>query len=188
MSEREHRGANNVESLRIHSRTWSAIDVQALEIRCTPGKAWHNLSSNKATLGIVLEQHGGQVEPRLKLDQPLKDKRWSLQHIDFIPAGMPLWGYSESIRGVRSVRISFGAALPDFLDQEGWNATHFDTPNLMIVDERITRLGELLARECKAGDDLGQLYAESLLTALAIASSPTHIRREPNDLKGRLSP
>jgi hypothetical protein len=138
--------------------------VHALNIAMAPGKGWSDLSSDKASLSIVLDTIGGRVEPRLKLDQPLV--KGDLIHgcMSFVPAGMTLWGCTEGAPRVREARLDFDfSALSQKLGED-LDHLKTQTPLLLFRDERIKRLGALLAAEIdrEAPDSLSELYGDSL--------------------------
>jgi len=58
-------------------------------------------------MAIVLEQVGGRVEARTKINQSSRSSWSGPQHIDYAPAGMQVWGYTNNVRGIRGVDFAF---------------------------------------------------------------------------------
>src|SRR5579862_2029061 len=163
---RSPRGVRKIES---HSRNWNGITVRNIVHYLDHGKVWHDISSRETTVAIVLEQIGGYAEPRLNLNRPTPRSRFDAGHATFVPADMPVWGYSDGIRSVRELRMSFppallGSILGDELDQ-----AKIDKPVLMLYDDQITRCAALLADECREPLIGGRTYGENLTTAWTAA-------------------
>jgi AraC family transcriptional regulator len=162
------RSPHGIEAVRSKSRTWNGVTVHALEIQVLPSRAWIDLTSDQVSLSIVLEVMGGRVETRQTLDMPNPAHHQAPRPISLIPAGMTLWGHAEGSRRVREARLDFDfAALEPVLGEE-LDRQKFQTPRLTFHDDRIWRMGELLATQCEAPDSLTQLYGDSLTTALFI--------------------
>jgi AraC family transcriptional regulator len=164
------RSPHGIEEVQVRSRTWNGVTVHALDITMTPGRAWSDLSSEKASLSIVLDAIGGRLEPRLKIDQPLLQGDHAYGCMSLVPAGMTLWGYTEGIRRVREARLDFDfSALSQKLGED-LDPLKTQTPLLLFRDERIKRIGGLLAAEAEreTPDTLSALYGDSLTVALVI--------------------
>lgn len=154
----------NIRTVTRQTVTWNSVTVSALEIQPFAGKAWHEMSSERSTLSIMLEHVGGRCELRRRLHT--QDRRPLARHINYIPPGMEVWGYTDHLDRARKVSLLFdycsvAAALGEDLD-----AGAVQVPALMFADERISAIGELLAAECARPDHLSSLYGESLITAL----------------------
>ena len=52
-------------------------------------------------MALVIEQMGGRVEGRAKINQPTQSNWSGPQHIYYAPSGMPVWGFMENVRKVR---------------------------------------------------------------------------------------
>jgi hypothetical protein len=59
------------------------------------GVAWADLSSEKTTLVICLEQRGGICEPRLHIDQATPRTRYDMGYFIWVPANRPVHGYAD---------------------------------------------------------------------------------------------
>jgi AraC family transcriptional regulator len=82
---------------------------------------------------------------------------------------MPVWGYSDGIRSVRELRMSFPPALLGSLLGDELDHAKIDKPVLMLYDDQITRCAALLADECREPLIGSRLYGENLTTALTAA-------------------
>jgi AraC family transcriptional regulator len=163
---RSPRGVRKIES---HSRSWNGITVRNIVHHLDHGKVWHDISSRETTVAIVLEQIGGFAEPRLNLNRPTPRSRFDAGHATFVPADMPVWGYSDGIRSVRELRMSFPPALLGSILGDELDHAKIDKPVLMLYDDQITRCAALLADECREPLIGSRLYGENLTTALTAA-------------------
>jgi hypothetical protein len=68
--------AHGVHFLRRDVRTWNGVIVSVNDMSCSPGRAWHDISPRQNRMAIVLEQIGGRVEARTKINQP-SQSNWS---------------------------------------------------------------------------------------------------------------
>jgi len=119
-------------------------------------------------MAIVLEQIGGRVEPRTKKDQPSQSNWLGPQYIDYAPAGLPVWGYTDNVRSVRGADFAFDFPSLESTLGERIDSQQTGTPHLQFFDERIIRIGSLLAAECTRPRDVSDLYGDSLVAALVI--------------------
>lgn len=121
----------------------------------------------ESRLGLILEEVGAhRSEPRLDRGVPCPVDYKPLQ-LNFVPAGMSIWGYSDDIRFARDVRLCFDVSklreqchLPS-----GGNLT--DGPVLRFTDERLATVMKLLSDVVEDPDPSVQLYGDALVTALA---------------------
>lgn len=163
------RSPHGIESVQRRSQTWNGVTVHALELHISPVRAWSDLSSELTSLSIVLEQVGeGRIEPRLKRDQPLPAGEAGPRGMSLIPGGMTLWGHTEGIHYVREVRLDIDFAALSVKLGEKFDRLQTQTPRTLFRDERVWRLGALLAEQVEKPDEYSQLYAESLIVALFI--------------------
>jgi AraC family transcriptional regulator len=150
------------------AREWNGITVQVLELRCDPGRVWQDLSSPLTSLSVIQEQDGGRVEARTKITQPCASRWFGAQHLDFLPAGMPVWGYSDGIRGLGGTRLFFDVPRLGSLLGEDLDSRRLDQPRLRFHDDRLQKLGALLGAECAAPGDRSGLYGDSLTVAIVV--------------------
>ena len=150
------------------AREWNGITVQVLELRCDPGRVWQDLSSPQTSLSVILEQDGGRVEVRTKITRPCASRWFGPQHLDFLPAGMPAWGYSDAIRRLGGTRLFFDVPRLGSLLGEDLDSRRLDQPRLRFHDDRLLKLGALLGAECATPGDRSSLYGDSLTVAMVV--------------------
>ncbi len=179
---------HGVRLLRQDVRAWNGVSVSVSEMSCSPGRAWHDISPSQTSMAIVLEQVGGRVEARTKIDQPIRSNWSGPQHIDFAPAGMQVWGYTEDVRSVQAATFAFRFASLESMLGESIDLRLADTPRLQFFDERIVRIGALLAAECIQPRDRCELYGDSLVVALVIEFLRLGKERVKPTKQGTLAP
>ena len=79
---------------------------------------------------------------------------------------MPVWGYSEEIRSVRELRVSFAPKVLESILGDELDSAKTDTPVVLLYDDKVARCAVLLAEECQEPLGGDRLYGESLTTAL----------------------
>ena len=165
----EFRSQHGVRKIESQSRDWNGITVRSVVHHLDPGKAWHDISSNRTTVAILLAQVGGYCEPRLNLNRPIPRVRFDAGHTTFAPADMTVWGYSDGIRSVRDLRMSFDSKLLGSILGDELDLAKAETPILLLYDDKVARCAALLAEECQEPSSGGRLYGESLTTTLMAA-------------------
>jgi AraC family transcriptional regulator len=182
----EFRSPHGVRKIESQSRNWSGITIRHIVHYLDPGKVWHDISSHETTVAIVLGQVGGYCEPRLNLNRPTPRSRLDAGHITFAPADMTVWGYSDGIRSVRELRMSFAPKLLGSILGDELDLTKTDRPVLLLYDDKVARCAALLADECQEPSSGGRLYGENLTTALtaALFTSRKAPTRRANGLSG----
>jgi len=156
----------NVLSHSVSERAWNGVSVCVSEWRGS-GRVAHQFPHETETRFVtLLEEVGSPCEPRLREKQPCK-VGYTPRHMDFAPAGMEMWGYSDDARFVKDATLSLDLAV---LSEQ--LATHFDssmitTPRLRFSDERIWPLVKLLAETVDDPDPSAQLYGDGLTAAIA---------------------
>jgi AraC family transcriptional regulator len=187
-SELKSKSSHGVQLLRHAVRTWNGVTVSASDMSCSPGRAWLDISPPQNKMAIVLEQIGGRVEARTKINQPSHSSWSGPQHIDYAPAGMQVWGYTNNIRGIRGVDFTFEVSSLESILGESIDLQQTETPRLQFFDERIFRIGSLLAAECKQPGEHSDLYGDSLVTALVIDFLRFEQDRTEKKKQGTLAP
>ncbi len=180
--------AHGVQLLRRDVRTWNGVIVSVNDMSCAPGRAWHDISPPQNRMAIVLDQIGGRVEARTKINQPSRSNWSGPQHIDYAPAGMQVWGYTNNVRSVRGVDFVFDSPSLESILGENIDLKQTETPRLQFFDERIFRIGSLLAVECTQPGDHSDLYGDSLVTALVIGFLQFGRDRAQEKKQGTLAP
>src|SRR4029077_17464645 len=99
--------------------------------------------------GVCAGRRGGSSEPPLNLNRPTLRSRFDAGHATFVPADMPVWGYSDGIRSVRELRVSFPPTLLESILGDELDSKKIDTPVLLLYDDQIARCAALLADECQ---------------------------------------
>jgi AraC family transcriptional regulator len=156
----------NVVGMSVARRRWNGVEVAVTK--------WHGAGTvthrfpyeQEARLVTLIEEVGGHCEPRLRADRPCAVS-YSPRHMDFAPADMEMWGFSDNARFVRDATLIFDfAALSERL------ATRFDaeaciTPRLRFSDDRIWPLVKMLSEVVSDQDPTSQLYGDGLIAAIA---------------------
>lgn len=156
----------NVLSLSVLRGTWNGVSVDVTEWRGSGMVAHRFPNETQTRLVALLEEVGSPCEPRLREKQPCS-VGYTPRHMDFAPAGMEMWGYSDDARFVKDAALTFDmTVLSERL------ATQFDgnviaTPRLRFSDERIWPLVKLLAEAVNDPDPSAQLYGDGLTAATA---------------------
>lgn len=155
----------NVAAIAASQRSWGCISVGVTEFRCA-GPVLHHLGHEQDTrLSVVLEESGGQCEPRLRENQPCPIAHMP-KHMHFAPAGMEVWGYTAGVRLVKDATLRFdvtrlGAHLAEKFDLDA-----ISTPKLRFADERIWTLVKLLSEAVDDTDPSAELYGDGLTAAI----------------------
>ncbi len=126
----EFRSPHRIRKIESHTRSWNGITVRNIVHYPDPGKAWHDLSSRETTVAIVLGQVGGYCEPRLNLNRPTLRSRFDAGHTTFVPADMTVWGYTDGLRSVRELRMSFAPKVPESILGDDVDSAKTDTESL----------------------------------------------------------
>lgn len=156
---------DNIRVLSLGEREWNGVLVETAHFLCR-GRSAHVLCHQDRTrLSVVLEEEGGRCEPRLSEHRPCPAP-YAPRHMAFVPAGLPVWGYSDGIDRVRDATLCFDVeALGERLG-ERMDAARAGTPRLGFTDERLWTLARLLAEACDETDPTSQLYGDGLVTAI----------------------
>ena len=170
----EIRSPHGITDFVYRSRQWNGV-VAYHVTQHLAGRSWQNLSTNQATVAVILEQVDGYCEPRRRVNNPTPRNRYDAGHTMFIPPNVEVWGYAEnSTSAVRDLRMRFDYSVIEHLLAEESDPKKWNEPLFLLYDDRITRCAELLAKECGADRESPSLYGESLVTALlaALFTSP----------------
>src|SRR5258708_12865449 len=135
---------NGVELLRGDVRTRNGVIVSVNDMSCSPGRAWHDISPRQNRMAIVLEQIGGRVEARTKINQPSQSNWSGPQHIDYAPAGMQVWGYTNNVRSVRGADFVFDFPSLESILGESIDLQQPETPPLQLFAYLIFQFISLL--------------------------------------------
>jgi AraC-like DNA-binding protein len=157
----------NVLGLRCSMRMWTGVTVIHSEFTCSGRVLYEVPFDSESRLGLILEEVGEyKSEPRLAREAPCRVD-YKPQQVNFVPAGMTVWGYSGDIRHARDVRLCFDAAkLREACQLEKVDA-HADVPRLRFSDAHISTVMRMLADVVGDTDPSVQLYGDALIAALA---------------------
>jgi AraC-like DNA-binding protein len=151
-----------------------------------PGQSWHQLSGDLPILSIVVNEAGGRCEARSAIrsaDTSLRrDRQRPIGHMSLIPAGMPIWGYSDQIAQVEEVRLVLDVDRVLEIMGEDFQAQQLAEPHLMFFDDSLQALARLLSFREEVGS-WTELFGDGLvaamvarLTSLSPSAAPNHRR------------
>nr|WP_161965838.1 hypothetical protein [Steroidobacter cummioxidans] len=146
------------------------------------GRVIHKLSDDtEPKLSVVLE-HVGDVEPRLREDQPCPIG-YVPKHIVYIPPGMEVWGFGGDVRYVKDAMLTFDIADMSERMAANFDATIISTPRLRFAEDSVWTLVKLLAEAVNNPDPSMQLYGDGLSAAIAARLFSRRVEAA-NDAKG----
>jgi AraC family transcriptional regulator len=155
----------NVLDLSVSRRAWNGVRVEVSEWQ---GAGWvsHRFPYETETrLVTLLKEVGSPCEPRLRDNRPCP-VGYTPRHMDFAPAGMEMWGYSDDARFVKDATLAFDfAVLGERLETE-IDSDAIATPRLRFSDDRIWPLVKLLSDAVNDPDPSTQLYGDGLAAAI----------------------
>jgi AraC family transcriptional regulator len=182
---------HNVVALRAVKHVWSGMHVHDIRMKALPGRSWHSLSCDKPVLSIVVGELRGQCEARLDLNVPDTPKQSGRQrpigHISLIPAGVPVWGYSDGIDQVEEVRVILDVDRMKQIMGDEFTSAPLQEPRLVFQDESLQALARLLVTSediC----DWSSLFGDSLVAAMVARLSNLDRRPQRNRRRLGLSP
>jgi AraC family transcriptional regulator len=162
-------GLHNVVTLQVVSRVWAGIPVHDIRMRALPGRSWHPLNCDKPVLSIVVNELRGQCEARLDLSASNTSRQSGRQrpagHISLIPAGVPVWGYSDGIDQVEEVRLVLDVDRMKEIMGEEFTSAPIQEPRLVFIDESLQALARLVATSEDTAD-WSLLFGDSLVAAM----------------------
>jgi len=164
------RDPHNLGTASIRSHCWGGVAVHCIQQHLLPGCAWHQLLCDRPILSIVVNEAGGHCEARSAIDvgTPTAEQGWRRQrvgHTSLIPAGLPIWGYSDGMAQFDEVRVILD--IDRVLEVTGgeFPVAQLADPHLMFFDESLQALARLmlLGEQEMAGF---VLFGDSLVTAM----------------------
>jgi AraC family transcriptional regulator len=157
------RSAHGIAAVRCLRRVSNAIAVQVIDVDVNPEPAWADYSApTHASLSIHLGHVGGKAELRLKPDEPAPD---GPRAICFTPAGAPIWGYTRGATRAEGIKLDFD--LQRTSETLGQQLRDSERPR-SFRDDRLWRLAQCLADECRSPDRFNRLYFDALTVAICI--------------------
>jgi AraC family transcriptional regulator len=172
-------GAHNLSAVKVVSHVWSGIAVKAIRVEALPGRSWHLLNCDQPVLSVVVNELGGQCEARLSLSADRTSRgsgrRRPTGHVSLIPAGAPVWGYSDNIDQVDEVRLILATDRVCEIMGEEFISAPLQEPRLVFSDDSLQALARLVATR----DDRtswSSLFSDSLIAAMVTRLSNLHSR------------
>jgi AraC family transcriptional regulator len=155
----------NVLSLSVARRSWNGVSLDVISAHCA-GRVSHHLCYESHTrLGALLEEVGSPSEPRLRQHEPCA-MPYVPRHLHFIPAGLPVWGYSPDMRFVKDAVLTFDLDTVGERLHQMPARDRVNTHRLRFADEPLWTLVKLLADVVDDQDPSVQLYGDGLTTAI----------------------
>lgn len=160
---------HNLGAARVRSHNLCGIEVHCVEQDAMPGRAWHQLSNRHPMLAIVVNETSGMCEARPSLqgntNRSSERRHRRNGHTSLIPAGLPIWCYSDQIARVDAVRLMLDVdRVADVMGGE-FQVARLSEPRLTFFDENLQVLARLLAssREDMPGF---HLFGDSIVAAI----------------------
>jgi AraC family transcriptional regulator len=183
-------GLHNIVAVQTASHVWSGIRVHDIRIKALPGRSWHPIICDEPVLSVVVTELRGQCEARLSLSVGNTARQSGRQrpmgHISLIPAGVPVWGYSEDIEQVEEVRLVLDIDRVKEIMGEEFTPAPLQEPRLVFNDESLQALARLVViSEDKA--DWSSLFGDSLVAAMVARLSNLNPRPARNHRRLGLS-
>jgi AraC family transcriptional regulator len=169
-------------------RSWGGVSVCQMDMRWPDGRACHEITCVHAVLWIVTEQVGGQYEHRTDPSESVRSSRPAPRIMSLAPPGAKLWGYGQSIRFVRMLRITFDLERAGLALGDRRLGPAFAAPRMMFTSEPLWQIATLLAGECKKDSGIDGLYGESIATALCVELLRLGDARNQPVARGGLAP
>ena len=182
---RSSHGLLKVESI---TREWNGVSVTYNAKYPGPGVAYADLSSEKTTVVVCLEQKGGMCEPRLKVDEATPRTRYDMGYFIWIPANHTVWGYADSVQFVRDITLKFDLDHMMNLLGRDRDYSHLHEPLLMVYDSKVTQCAHLLADACVDSSDDDQIFGESIIVAILSAIVHASAKGSTDKYDGGLAP
>lgn len=172
---------HNLGAARVRSHNLCGIEVHCIQQDVMPGRAWHQLSNRHPMLAIVVNETGGTCEARPSLQGNINrssERRHRRNgHTSLIPAGLPIWCYSDQIARVDAVRLMLDVdRVADVMGDE-FQVARLSEPRLTFFDENLQVLARLLAssREDMPGF---HLFGDSIVAAIVARFSHLSVMSE----------
>jgi AraC family transcriptional regulator len=182
-SDAQSNDVHNVVTLQVVKHVWSGIPVHDIRMKALPGHSWHPLNCDRPVLSIVVNELRGQCGARLDLnaDSPPRQsgRQRPIGHISLVPAGVPVWGYSDGIDQVEEVRLVLDVDRMKEIMGEEFTSAPLQEPRLVFNDESL----QALARLFMTSEDMAEwssLFGESLVAAM-VARMSNLDRRPPRN-------
>jgi AraC family transcriptional regulator len=169
----------------VRSHCWSGIAVHAIQQQVLPGCAWHQLLCDRPILSIVVNEAGGHCEARSTIDVGTRSaaevrRRPRVGHTSLIPAGFPVWGYSDGMAHFDEVRLILDIERVGEVTGGEFPVAQLADPRLMFFDEPLQALARLLAASQEEMTSFA-LFGDSLVTAMIGRLSQLKAVKHPSE-------
>jgi hypothetical protein len=168
---------HNLEAARVRSQVLCGIEVHCVQQDALPGRAWHQLSNRHPMLAIVWNEAGGLSEARPSLHSSANRsnlrRHRRIGQSSLIPAGLPVWCYSDQISRVEAVRLILDVDRVFEVMGGEFQVARLAEPRLTFFDGvgaapcfepgRVVQFS-FVRRQCRRGHhraDLASLYDET---------------------------
>src|SRR6266581_4332791 len=173
---------HNLGASRVRSHTLCGMEVYCVQQDALPGRAWHRLSNRHPMLAIVWNEAGGLSEARPSLHSSayrsnLRRHR-RIGQSSLIPAGLPVWCYSDQISRVEAVRLILDVDRVFEVMGGSFQVARLAEPRLTFFDENLQVLARLLA---SSQDELSSfhLFGDSVVAAIIARLSYLSATNQP---------
>lgn len=163
---------SRIEGIRVigdlRCRSWSGIVADVWEVDCQPDASGTYVGEHPR-LFVALERTGPGdflVGPRPGL--PATRPRLAGRLMNYVPAGMRLWGRGVGAHRLRHLDLHFDVATLEARMGEAVDPEALERPRLGFTDDRLLALARLIATEVERPDPLNALYGDGLAAALFI--------------------
>ncbi|WP_372052803.1 AraC family transcriptional regulator (plasmid) [Tistrella mobilis] len=163
---------SRIEGIRVigdlRCRSWSGIVADVWEVDCQ-ADACGTYVGEHPRLFVALERTGPGaflVGPRPEL--PPARPRLAGRLMNYVPAGMRLWGQGVGAHRLRHLDVHFDVATLEDRMGEPVDRQALERPRLGFTDDRLLALARLIATEVERPDPLHALYGDGLAAALFI--------------------
>ena len=144
--------------------------MHSIQQHVLPGCAWHQLLCDRPILSIVVNEAGGHCEARSNIDEGRRiatgvRRRPRTGHTSLIPAGLPVWGYSDGMARFDEVRLILDTDRVSEVTGGEFPVAQLAAPQLVFFDEPLQSLARLLAASEEEMAAFA-LFGDSLVTAM----------------------
>jgi AraC-like DNA-binding protein len=165
---------HNLGAASVRNLTLCGIEVYCVQQDALPGRSWHQLSNRHPMLAIVVNEVGGFSEARSSLHSNANRsnlrRHRRIGQASLVPAGMPVWCYSDQIERVDAVRLVLDVNRVFELMGDEFKVAALAEPRLTFFDENLQALARLLA---SSQDEMPSfhLFGDSVVTAIVARTS-----------------
>ena len=155
----------NVLTLSVERRAWNGVCLDVISSQCAGRVAHHLCYETHTRLGALLEEVGTHCEPRLREHQPCAVP-YVPRNLQFVPAGMELWGFGADMRFVKDAVLTFEMGFVEERLEHVVRADCATIPRLRFADDHLWTLMKFLSEVVGNPDPSTQLYGDGLTAAI----------------------